>query len=1388
MLRIGLDIGSISVDVVLVDDKEHIVDERYIRHKGKPIKAAKEVLEELTARYGAQIEFVATTGVGARSFADLVGAAFTNEIIALTKAFQRLIPDVGSVIDLGGGDSKYILFEKDKERGTLKIKDFSMNTLCAAGTGSFLDQQASRLGFSIEEFGQIALKSQNTPRIAGRCTVFAKSDMIHLQQIATPDYDLVAGLCYALARNFKSNIAKGKEVGKPLAFIGGVAANAGMRKAVKEVFSLEETQFIVPEHFFSMGALGAVYAVLDEPRLARTYQGVEKVDSYLAREEQADAHEPLSLSDPNKKITYELKRPSGKVEIYFGVDVGSISTNLVAIDKERNVLAKRYLMTGGRPLEAVKRGLAEIGEEIGDCVEVVGVGTTGSGRYLTADFIGADIVRNEITAQAEAAISIDPKVDTIFEIGGQDSKYISIDDGVIIDFEMNKACAAGTGSFLEEQAERLGVSIKEEFEGLALKSDKPIKMGERCTVFIESDVIHHQQAGANVSNIAGGLCYSIVLNYLNKVVGDRRVGKRIFFQGGTAFNKGVVAAFEKIVEKPITVPSHHDVTGAIGVAILAMKERTWEKSGFKGFDLSKREYTIDTFECKGCENLCEIRKVMCEGENPLYYGSRCEKYDVVRKVRKQTAVDLFKLREEYLYKDFAACAQKEGEPIGIPRILNMYELLPFWKAFFIELGFSVVLSDATNQRVVKQGVENIIVESCFPIKLAHGHILNLIGKGVKRIFIPSVIDLKKPSDGVEVSFACPYAQSLPYTVKASIDFEAMGAKLESPIVRFGQGESVALKNLVSFGKSLGKSRKEIERAYKVANSVQELFYGESLRAGNDFLSQIKSDEKVMVLIGRPYNSVDPGANLNVHKKLLDLGVPAMPIDMLPLGDVPDDDDLKEMYWGYGQKILRAAKIIRSHPNLFAIYITNFGCGPDSFITHFFKKIMEGKPYLQLEIDEHSGDAGIITRLEAFFDSIKNATQNDAVKEKSPSVFYVSKTARKIYIPYMSDHSFPFVSAFRASGAEAEVMEESDDETVQLGRKFTIGKECYPCILTTGDMLKTVKKEGFDPAASAFFMPSGRGPCRFGQYHRLHRMVLDEQGYENVPIYAPNQDEKLYQELNIVGGKFSRLGWRAIVSTDLLLKMLHGVRPYEQVAGQSEQVYKEMLSAVSQTIERGKDGVFEVLEHAVKSFLAIPRANTEKPIVGIVGEIYVRSNRFSNDDLLRKVEEFGGEAWLAPITEWINYVNYMGKQRSARKRSLSSLFTMVLTDYIQRKDEHRMEEIFSKYLRYGREPQIRQVIHEASPYIDESFEGEAILSVGKSIDYIHKGASGIINAMPFTCMPGTISSAVMKLIQTKYDVPVLSIAYDGQGLTNITTRLEAFMHQVKERSKRAPDSR
>ncbi len=1391
-LYLGIDVGSVSANTIIMNDDREVLEEHYTRIKGQPLQTVQKILEEILARISlAEVHSISFTGIGGKLLSELLGGNFFNEIIAQAKAVQHLYPQVRTIIDIGGEDSKLILIGNENDH--FKINDFSMNTLCAAGTGSFLDQQASRLDLTIEEFGLLALKSTNPPRIAGRCSVFAKSDMIHLQQIATPDYDIVAGLCYALARNFKSNIGKGKPFVKPISFQGGVAANVGMRRAFMGVLELSDGELIIPKYFASMGAIGAVFMTMESQEIKKGWLGLDRLNQYLGEHrEEKTSLQPLCLSSHHliqrqevHPTPYEFS--GGKrIEAYLGLDVGSISTNLVVIDREKKVLSKRYLMTAGRPIEAVRAGLQEIGEEIGGQVEIKGVGTTGSGRYLTADFVGADLVRNEITAQATAAVHIDSSVDTIFEIGGQDSKYISIDNGVVVDFEMNKVCAAGTGSFLEEQAEKLDVSIKEEFGAIALSAQEPIRMGERCTVFIESDLVHHQQRGAQKDDLVAGLSYSIVQNYLNRVVGDRRIGNRIFFQGGTAFNKGVVAAFEKVLDREITVPPDHDVTGAIGVAILAMEERTWEKSGFKGFDLSQRRYEQSSFECKGCPNLCLIRKVSVEGEKPLFYGSRCEKYDVIKRTKGTNIPDLFAEREKML---FAPYEGEENLPpyapeIGIPRILNFHEMFPFWKAFFTELGYRVVLSEATNKELIRKGVENVVAETCFPIKVSHGHVLNLLEKGVKRIFLPSIVNLKASHPEIPNSSACPYAQAFPYAVHSSIDFKRTQVEVLQPILHFGFGKDHLEKELIKFGQSLRQGPKRVKKAFEKAERFQALFYQSMLHRGKEILDQVESDQKVMVIVGRPYNSCDSSVNLEIPRKLRDLGLLAIPMDYLPLDSINPSEEILEMYWRYGQRILAAGKIIKEDPRLYGVYITNFGCGPDSFISHFFRDLSKGKPYLQLEIDEHSADAGAITRCEAFLDSLKNVRGEKVLypKREKPR----TDRTKKIYIPYMCDHSFAVAAAFQSCGVEADVFPESNEETLYWGRKLTSGKECYPCILTTGDMVKLVKDPNFDHERAAFFMPSGNGPCRFGQYHRFHRLVLDDLGFHHVPIYSPNQDETLYSDLGIMGSQFTRLGWQGIVAVDLLMKKLLETRPYEKEKGETDRAYQESLRKICEAIREGDD-LGAALRKSIEDFHQIELDGPgTKPLIGIVGEIFVRLNPFANENVIRKIEQFGGEAWIAPLTEWILYVNTIAKGRSLKRRSFSNLLKVFFTDYYQKKDEHQLEKIFRSHLRNFGEPKTRQIFKKARPYLDPSFEGEAILSVGKTIDFAKRGATGIVNIMPFTCMPGTIVSTLLKRYREENNnIPILNMAYDGQEQTNTLTRLEAFMHQAKEFQNRKP---
>lgn len=1393
---IGLDAGSVSVKVAVMDAGGSVLNTRYVRHKGNPLSVSCRLLSELPANASLSV-----TGTAGRLICRALGLQPVNEVVALSHAVRRLHPHIRTVIEMGGEDSKLILLENGM------VREFSMNSVCAAGTGSFLDQQAERLNLSIEEFSEMALLSEHPPRIAGRCSVFAKSDMIHLQQIATPVEDIVAGLCFAVARNFKGSICKNMKLPGPISFQGGVAANRGVVRAFREVFGIDD--LLVPEHFALMPAIGAVLKDMEEH--VRSPFDIEKLGLFLSSlKEDGAGHQPL-CSDPEEfkrhhRVSYDIHRTEGpgRVRAYLGIDIGSISTNLAVMDEQGRLLAKRYLMTAGRPIEAVKKGLDGIGGEIGDAVTICGVGTTGSGRYMIADFVGADIVKNEITAQARAAANIDPSVDTIFEIGGQDSKYISLRDGVIVDFEMNKACAAGTGSFLEEQAEKLDISVREEFGSLAFSSSRPCSLGERCTVFMENSLLSKQQRGAPREDLVAGLAYSIVQNYINRVVGDRAIGSRIFFQGGVAFNKAVVAAFEKYLGKDIIVPPHHDVTGAIGMASIAQEhmQSTGGQSTFKGFDLSRRGYEIKSFSCKGCDNLCEINRVTVEGEkDPLFYGSRCEKYDVKRKNRIDPGngmPDLFEEREQLLtaaHREYTESAVHEDSHngrrrvyrIGIPRIFFFHDYMPYWSTLFWELGFEVELSARTNRQIISKGVESILSESCFPHKVAHGHIRELIDREVDAIFLPSFINFNSESERVR-SFACPYGQTMPYIAKIAFQ----GARFLSPVINLERGNAYLVAELYRWLKQFHISKSAIKKALEAAEQSQKAFITAVKRRGSEILQDVP--EYSIVITGRSYNAFDSGINLEIPKKLAALGVFPLPMDFLPLEAVDIADIWQNMYWRSGQNILRTAEIVREHPRLFPLFIGNFSCGPDSFIQRFFQKAMVNKPFLHIEIDEHSADAGVITRCEAFLDSIRSrgAITVDAPKKIRPLSIHSGSNGKIVYIPRMSDHAFGLAAAFQMCGLDAEVMDRPDTDSVRLGRRYVSGKECYPCAITTGDMVRKTRSPDFDPKRAVFFMPSGAGPCRFGQYNILHRIVLDEIGLSHVPIYAPNQDGSFYAELGIVGREFTTQAWRGIVSIDILMKCLHETRPYEVNPGESDRLYQEYLRKISDTLKSRNGAMPGFLHEMRRSFAAVPRYPQRRPLIGIIGEIFVRHNSFANEDIIRKVEALGGEVWLAPIEEWIYYVNLMAFRKSlvsfrrnASRAVLKDVVSTVIKRRVQKKIEHSFAKPFNGFLRTLHEPSTQEILRNASPYLHDSFEGEAILSMGKAEDFVRKGASGIISAMPFGCMPGTIVGALLKALKQNTGIPSLSIAYDGVEAACSSIHLETFMHQaagyMKDRS-------
>jgi predicted CoA-substrate-specific enzyme activase len=1390
---LGFDIGSVSLNTAIIDENNNIVEEHYDYVHGRPFNVLKVRLSSILERYPQQsISGIAVTGTGGNLASGLIDGVFVNEIIAQATSTGILYPDAKTIIEIGGEDSKLIILEKNPENGHSRLIDFEMNSICAAGTGSFLDQQARRIGVPIEnEFGLMAMKSVNPPRIAGRCSVFAKSDMIHHQQIATPLHDIVAGLCFALARNFRSNVARSKEIKKPVVFSGGVAANTGMIRAFRETLNLIDGELIIPVHHAAMGAIGAVFYARSNNLEMNHFSGITKLEEYLngAATEFIGLPQLRESSAEYRKTVQFIKNGTEKVGVYLGLDIGSLSTNVVLIDDKHRVVARRYLPTAGKPLEAIRKGMTEIFDEVGESIIVMGAGTTGSGRYLTGDFIGADNIVNEITAQATAAIDYDPTVDTIFEIGGQDSKYICIENGVVVDFEMNKVCAAGTGSFLEEQAEKLNINIVEEFGSMALKSDCPVKLGDRCTVFMESDLNSFMQKGARNENLVGGLAYSIVYNYLQKVVGDRKIGNKIFFQGGVTNNKAVVAAFEQVLGKKIIIPPHFDVTGAIGAAILAKRSMAVnQKTRFKGFEVRNATYNVSRFVCKGCNNHCEISKIKIDGEaKSLFYGGRCEKYETdERKKINNNIPNLFKIRTSMLMEGFVEHKSGKSITIGIPRALMVfYQQFPFWRTFFEDLGFTVVISKESDKALLTRSIETITTETCLPVEMIHGHVIDLLEKGADYIFLPFIVNGKQKEGNKTLNCNCPWIQTYPFMIKSALRGRVDESKLLIPTLHFRFFERALIGEMTDyFHEKFGKSKVSIKKAIYKADEAQTSFEKHLIVYGRKVLKTIPENCRPVVLLGRPYNSTDQHLNLGLVEKLISQNVMPIPLDMLDLSPYNIFDNYRNMYWPNGQKLIAAAQLVAKHENLHAVYISNFRCGPDSFIWHYVSEELKGKPFLHLEIDEHSADAGMITRIEAFLDSLsgseKNEKKNVTIFRPRPSPSSPQKD-RVMYFPYMNDGAYMIAAAARSCGIASEVLPKQTGEELALGRKYTSSKECFPMICTTGSFLKKLLEPGADPSKMSFFMPDHNGPCRFGQYNQFHRILFDRLGFQAAELITPSNDTSYGDVAGEHGQKFRINAWKGFVVADYLHKIHRETRPYEINKGESDRLYEDSLSRLVKCIENGAAGLHKTLVGIASDYKAIKTDKSErKPVVSVIGEIFMRDNAACNGNISGRLEDLGVEVFVAPFSEWISYSTYRFTRDSRWKNDKKGIIKSKIQGLGQEVIAASLLKGIERFIDHEKDVSIHEMLNLCNKYVNQFYDGDPPIAIGTSVALAGRGVSGIAAILPFTCMPGTLVASVSDSFRKDHNnIPFINIAYDGQDSVSLDTKLQAFVFQVKE---------
>ena len=1064
MNGIGLDCGNTTVKLVLLSPTGELLWSKTAAHRGSAIPAARRLLGELlqwdSGVCGCPV--VLTGSAGERLLEICPGLSNLGDIPAIHRGVILLAPEARSVIEIGSQSARFLT-----GFGSELPPQFAVNEHCAGGTGSFFEDQMSRLGLRIEDYSNLVAQAESIPRLSGRCAVFAKTDIIHRQQEGIPTPDILLGLCYAMVRNYKAVIVRSLPVERPVALCGGVAQNAGVVQAVKAVFGLEEEDLIIPDPFLHAAAVGAALAAQEAEtcsmgELLASLCGQPAAAGRLVRRSPLSQPAGASLTDPASSGVIPLEGCA------LGIDVGSTSTDLVLMDPDGGLIDFQYLRTAGDPEGAVRRGLEHLRERFGE-LPLLAVGVTGSGRERIGRLIGADAVRDEITAQARAAVHWVPDADTVFEIGGQDSKYISLQGGQVADFQMNKICAAGTGSFVEEQAARMGIPL-EEFGPLALTAQAPVELGERCTVFIETAIQSALAQGASQAEVAAGLCQSIVRNYLHKVVGSKLVGRRIVLQGGVAYNPGIVAAFRQEFGDRLTVSPCFSISGAFGAALLAL-ETAEGPSRFHGFTGQGEESPALSPEVQ--RNIAFYQR----GPQLLLEG-----YDPAPVPRRKT--------------------------VGVPFALMIHKFFPMANAFFRHLGYNVLLSPPTNEEIIRLSQQTAQAETCYPVKLIHGHMAWLAEQGVDYIFLPSIHTMKHETSRVEHSYGCVYMQTAPRLAARALRLEERGITLLNPVFDLDFGQEAMASAMLGLGKQLGIPKVRCLPALMSGAQAVRRHTAAVEKQGRDLLASLGPEDKVLVLITRNYGLSDPVLNMGIPRLLLERGYKVLTLSHLPAHDLDLSADHPNLYWPFGQHILSGAKLVAHHPNLYAVYLTNHGCGPDTTLSYLFRQEMGEKPYLHIEVDEHFSPVGVITRIEAFLQSLESRPVRPlpegfrltAVPSHPTAVVAApDRTCGPLYVPDLPPFTPYLLDYFRHTrGVEARAMP-LGGHSLALGRAETSSKEYLPFPALLGGILDIALRE---TGPFQGLLPATQGAEADGQYPWAAESVLRRRGLERVTLAAP----------------------------------------------------------------------------------------------------------------------------------------------------------------------------------------------------------------------------------------------------------------------------------------------
>ncbi|WP_051569390.1 acyl-CoA dehydratase activase-related protein [Alkaliphilus transvaalensis] len=957
---------------------------------------------------------------------------------------------------------------------------------------------------------------------------------------------------------------------------------------------------------------------------------------------------------------------------------------------------------------------------------------------MAGSYIGADVIIDEITAQAKAASTIDKDVDTIIEIGGQDSKFIKLEKGIVSDFEMNKICAAGTGSFIEEQAKKLNIYL-DDFGNLALSSNNPIDLGDRCTVFIETNIAASISNEGKIEDIAAGLSYSIVKNYLNKVVGKKEVGKKIFFQGGVAYNQAVVNAFRGILGDKLEVPKFFSVTGAFGAAILAKEEMKTSASAFKGFNLDQDF------------NFKEI-----------------EKKETIETTKRSK---IFEEIEGYYLKGYEGAIDPAKKTIGIPRVLFLHKLFPLFNTYFKELGFNVLLSENSSEKTVELSQEFTMDETCYPIKLINGHVAELIAKKVDYLFLPSLYTMAHPVSTTRQNYGCVYMQCVPKLVNKTMDLEKKGIRILSPELSFKFGKQYMMKTLMTLGQQLGKN--SIQTTVALAKGMKRLkdFELEVEKLGENTIKGLGKDEKAFVIVTRGYGIVDPILNMGIPEKLEKLGYKVLTLSNLPAHDHDTSKEYPNMYWPFGQHILSGAQIIKEHPNLYPIYITNHGCGPDTVLSHYFKEEMKGKPYLNIEVDEHFSSVGVLTRVEAFVNSLKSEKIKEeeilSLKEYSDQVNHrvtsvksklkeIDKT-REIYLPYLFPYTNLLATYLQEKGYRAQVLPMTTKKTLDIGRKYTLSKEYLSFTCLVGDVLNQALELKASGKKYSFLIPTSEGSEVGGQYHRLIRDKLDGANMENVEIVAPFIEDLIKD---------------STLAEDLFLVLLGG--DLINLAPRNERV--KYLNNLNGLIADGKLTIEQLEEVTRKIHKSMDKRNKSHKIY-LLGEVGLLFNDFMNNHNIKKMEEQGIQLLFAPLSEymWFFWRDFL-TQSGNKKDILGHNQLTKLSNYIK-----RISNLLVSNNPF--EGDLEMLIKRADQNLHLYAGGNGRYRYAKALGDF-ESVEGVITVSSMYENTNTILNILTQEENKSSKIPVLNMSFDGNENEIDKSKIESFIYYALKASKNA----